>query len=70
MFQISMHDFQLPFKPFWESLSDTSLVYHVIYQYRLQQTQLSIRDFFRSGGDNFCDGYLFGFHSIFIFFKK
>ena len=32
--------------------------------------QLSIRDFFRSGGDNFCDGYFFSFLSIFIFYLK
>ena len=30
--------------------------------------QLSIRDFFHSGGDNFCDNCFFSFLSIFIFF--
>ena len=34
------------------------------------KSQLSIRDFIRSGWDNFCDGYFSSFLGIFIFFKK
>ena len=46
----------------WSTMWFINLVYSA--------PQLNIRGFFHSGGDNVCDGYFFGFLSIFIFFKK
>ena len=67
-----MHDFQLAWLHdfsrnlflilLWSSMWFIDFIYC--------KPQLSIRDFFRNGGGNFCGGYFFSFLSIFIFFKK